>query len=539
MKLNFQFRSHYLLIIIILFLAAFLRLYRIADYMTFLGDEGRDALVVYGILHGKLTLLGPTASVGGFFLGPIYYYFMAPFLWLFNYNPVGPAVMVAVFGIITVWLVYKVGSEFFNPLTGIIAAFFYAISPVVVAYSRSSWNPNLMPFFSLLSLYACYKASIKNNNLLFIISGFLLGIALQLHYLTIFLGVVIGVYIYCEFTLKEYIQKNDLFKKKFVWNIAKRYFFVFCGFLLGWSPFIAFEVRHGFPNIQSIIKFVFLSGDTGTNSNFTQVVTNVFFRLFGRLITAYPPPEQVTVNSSFVTFDMLVGKLTIPVAPWYFFTLILGIFSSVFLLWKLYLSIKEKQKNIQILLLVALWFFVGISLFGFYKKQIYDYYFEFLFPLPFLLIAYFLSFLWENKGKYKLFFGGIFFILFLLNINGVPFRNPPNRQMYQVKYIADFVLSKTNGKPFNFAIISGGNSDHGYRYFLKLSKRDPVEIKKVYEDPNRTSVTDQLFVVCEGPCSPQGDPAWEIAGYGRAEVQEKWPVSVVEVYKLVHYTKDK
>src|ERR1035437_10265433 len=74
-------------IALILILAAFLRLYRIADYMTFLGDEGRDVLTVYGILHGHLTLLGPTSSVGGFFLGPIYYYFMAPFLWLFNDNP--------------------------------------------------------------------------------------------------------------------------------------------------------------------------------------------------------------------------------------------------------------------------------------------------------------------------------------------------------------------------------------------------------------------------------------------------------------------
>jgi len=96
-----------LLLLSILVFAAFLRLYRIQDYMTFLGDEGRDVLVVYNILHGKLTLLGPTASVGGFFLGPIYYYFMAPFLLIFNYNPVGPAVMVALFGIATVWLVYK------------------------------------------------------------------------------------------------------------------------------------------------------------------------------------------------------------------------------------------------------------------------------------------------------------------------------------------------------------------------------------------------------------------------------------------------
>src|SRR5690242_5825225 len=103
-----------ILLFLILCLAAFMRLYRIGDYLTFLGDEGRDVLVVWNILHGHLTLLGPTASVGGFFLGPIYYYFMTPFLWLFNYNPVGPAVMVALIGIATVWLIYFVTSQFFN-----------------------------------------------------------------------------------------------------------------------------------------------------------------------------------------------------------------------------------------------------------------------------------------------------------------------------------------------------------------------------------------------------------------------------------------
>ena len=136
--------------------------------MTFLGDEGRDVLVVYNILHGKLTLLGPTASVGCFFLGPVYYYFMAPFLLIFNYNPVGPAVMVALFGIVTVYLIYKFASEIFNYRVGLISALLYSISPVVIAYSRSSWNPNIFPFFSLLTLYIIYKALVKNNVKLFI-----------------------------------------------------------------------------------------------------------------------------------------------------------------------------------------------------------------------------------------------------------------------------------------------------------------------------------------------------------------------------------
>src|SRR5579863_1405378 len=111
MKLRISLST--ILILLILILAAFLRLYKIGEYMTFLGDEGRDVLVALGILQGHFTLLGPRASAGDFFTGPIYYYMMAPFLWLFHLDPVGPAVMVALFGVATVWLIYYVGKEFF------------------------------------------------------------------------------------------------------------------------------------------------------------------------------------------------------------------------------------------------------------------------------------------------------------------------------------------------------------------------------------------------------------------------------------------
>ena len=113
-------------IIAILCLAAYLRLYKIDQYMTFLGDEGRDVLIVRSmIVDHKWTLLGPTASVGGFFMGPIYYYFMLPFLWAWGLNPVGPAIMVALFGIATVYLIYHACSMMFSKRIGLIASFLY------------------------------------------------------------------------------------------------------------------------------------------------------------------------------------------------------------------------------------------------------------------------------------------------------------------------------------------------------------------------------------------------------------------------------
>src|SRR6266550_6434571 len=102
--MKFKVSFSFFLLILILLLAAFMRLYRISDYMTFLGDEGRDVLVAKGILEGHFTLLGPRSSAGDFFMGPIYYYFITPFLWLWHLDPVGPAVMVAVFGAATVFL---------------------------------------------------------------------------------------------------------------------------------------------------------------------------------------------------------------------------------------------------------------------------------------------------------------------------------------------------------------------------------------------------------------------------------------------------
>jgi 4-amino-4-deoxy-L-arabinose transferase-like glycosyltransferase len=523
-----------LFLILILVVAAFLRLYRVADYMTFLGDEGRDALVVYNILHGNLTLLGPTASVGGFFLGPIYYYFMAPFVWLFNYHPAGAAIMVGLFGTLTVWFVYKLGKEFFDVTTGIIAAILYTISPLVIAYSRSSWNPNLMPIFTIFTLYSLYNALQKKSTKLFLLSGFLFGILMQLHYLATFVGVIMFIYIW----LFAYFSSQLTVKKITV--IIKQLLTVFLGFLFGWSPFLLFEIRHGFPNIRSIFNFVFHSGDTGSNGRFISIIWDVFYRLYGRLITNYPPPEQIS-------------QQTHPDIAWWFYpTLFLALLSSGLLIIRLIKSYTSNKETFLKTLLISLWFFVGILFFGFYKKMIYDYYFGFLFPLSFLFVGYLFSTIFSPSKEYvflhKIYKNIVFniagkiiavstiLLLVYVNIQGMPFKYPPNRQYEQVKKISDFILEKANGKPFNFALITGGNSDFAYRYFFVVAGHEPVTIENSVIDPERKTVTDQLFVICESlPCSPLGHSLWEIAGFGRADVAAKWDVSVVQVWKLVHY----
>lgn len=518
-----------IIILAILLLAAFLRLYRISEYLTFLGDEGRDSMVAWDIGEGvgyllqgnlkaaeeKFTLLGPNSSAGGFFYGPIYYYFITPFLWLFGGDPTGPAVMVALFGVATVYLVYKVGSEFFNRTTGILAALLYAIAPVIIVYSRSSWNPNILPFFSIALLYSLYKAVQQKSRKLFLLTGIFLGISLQLHYLTLFLGTIVLIY-----TILQLYKNKRLLIEYLV--------FILIGFIIGFAPFLLFEVRHSFPNTRALFQFI-LGGEDTSLSPMTLLSTwwEVFQRIYLRLPLNFVDitREQFTRNSFFVA-KYIIG-------------LFMGILATVYFLYT-FVTTKSQKKEYDKKLLIFLWYLVGILLFGIYNDNIYDYHFAFLYPVPFLLLAFLFSYLLSQKNiALKVAGLGLVLFTFYANLIANPLRYTPNDQLGQTRRIAEFVLEKADGKPFNFAIISGNNSDHAYRYFFILDGNEPVTIEDQEKDPERKSITDQLFVVCESlPCDPLHDWVWKIAFFGKyKKIEDKWNVYPVEIYKIVHEPK--
>jgi 4-amino-4-deoxy-L-arabinose transferase-like glycosyltransferase len=497
-------------IVTILIIGAYLRLYKISEYLTFLGDEGRDVLVVKRmIVDGKWTLLGPTASVGGFYMGPIYYYFMLPFLWLWRLDPVGPAIMVALVGIATIYLLYKAGCEIFGRKTGIIASLLYAISPLVIAYSRASWNPNIVPFFSLLLYYLCYRLVAKNQwNLVFWI-GMIFGIGIQLHYTFLFLFPPVALWLFWHGRTKEYLY----------------WYFIGCvGFILGALPFLGFELRHGFANTRGIMSFIFAGKDTGFSfSHFIYNISDIIFRLFGRLELRIPDVGVLLTFASWQRNLWIVGS-------WILALLSIGL--SYVKMRQVELDINRKKA----LMLIFLWLICVLFLFGIYKKSVYDYYFGIIFIIPFLLTTVALEFIDAFRRLGRIIASIVICLLVVLNWEGRPFKYQANNQLGQTKLIASAVLDKAGGKPFNFALITGGNSDHAYRYFLEIWGKSPVTIENPAVDPARKTVTDQLLIVCEYPsCEPLGNSLWEIAGFGRAEIVGVWDVSVIKVYKLVHY----
>ena len=466
--------------------AIFLRFWQIRDYVVFLGDEGRDMMVMREMfIERKLTFLGPTASVGGFYLGPVYYWMAAPFLWLWRFDPVGPSYFVAAIGVATVLLLYKFLKDAVGFWPAILSSSLYATAPLIIRYSRSSWNPNPLPFFSLLLLYFLYLGIKKKRYLYFLLAGAGFGVAIQLHYLATILLAIIGLV----------ILLNTNFKK---WLLI---FIVFiAGVVITFSPFLLFEIRHNFPNFKTILEFVTRGTTVGYQTkNYLWMISN-------------------TGNILFEELTKLKGT---PVTTLIFWILTAG---------GLYGLVKNRQTEKKLIFSIGvIWFLGGLAGLRFYRGQVFDYYFEFMFPAPFLLAGLVFYILRQNFLLRVLSILVTTITVVFFSLNGF-YRYPPNRLIDQTANVADFVIEKSEGKPFNFALISDHNSDHAYRYFLDIRSYQPTELK--------TLITDQLLVVCESKeCAPLGHPIWEIAGFGRGEIAGEWelPNIGIRVFRLIHW----
>lgn len=495
----------YLPIVSILLLAAILRLYRIGDYMTFLGDEGRDALVwLRMVREGKFVLIGPVTSIGNMYLGPLYYYLMLPFFILFQLSPIGPSVGVAVFSLLTILFLWYVVRVWFGELAALCASFFYAISPVVIHHSRSSWNPNVMPFFALLIVWGIWQFWQKRSFVWLIIMGIALAFAVQSHYLGILLLPLI--LLFWAITFWNIRKSKKELRKYFLFSFLSVLAFGFLAVL----PLVWFDLRHNFINLHAFQNFF---GDRQTTVNFKayKAVPNLW------------PLWQMVVERLIVAKEVLLGKIiAIAFLPLLFFYV---------------LRLKANLKK-QALLLVGLWLVIGLVGMGLYKQHIYDHYFGFLFPAVFVILGVILDGLFQQKLLGKAIFMTLILLLVYLNIKNSPINYSPNFQAERVKQVDQKIMAEAGDKSFNFSLIAKQNYEAGYTFYLEYWHQKPKEINA--QQINET-LADQLFVVCEDPvCEPINHPKAEIANFGWAKIEKEWSFPWgVKLFKLVHVQDEK
>jgi 4-amino-4-deoxy-L-arabinose transferase-like glycosyltransferase len=178
---------------VIVLVGIFLRTYHFQSQLRFNNDQARDATVVSNALIGKtaLPLLGPLAGGTSFKLGPAFYYFEIASAKLFGNYPDRLAYPDLVSSILAILLLFFFLRLYFSKGVSLTLTFLFAVSFYGVHYSRFAWNPNSMPFWTLLYIFSLLKffgPSRIPKSVWAMLAGLALGIGVQLH--TLLLGIM-------------------------------------------------------------------------------------------------------------------------------------------------------------------------------------------------------------------------------------------------------------------------------------------------------------------------------------------------------------
>lgn len=477
--------KHIIVFLIILIAGIFLRLYKFREFVEFLGDQGRDAIIIKRIVTLEhFPAIGPTTSIGGVFSGPFFYYLMAPFLLLFMFDPSGLAFGSVVLSIIGLLVSFWIVKREENVFSALIFASLIIFSAVQVEFSRFSWNPNLLPIFSFISLFFLYQVVTAKNILSAILFGMFVSLSIQLHYLG-------GLIILPSLVIlgHMFLTRDDkkIFIRKIVWSITS--------FLLFSSPLIIFDLKHNFLNSQNFIK-VF--------SNPNVVARSSSLNRFLETITA---------------FFSHVTKVAVP--HYIAIFLFLGIF-----LYFIKNRFFEKNIFLRIHVLNFLLFLVTFSFFNSFRHA---HYYGVIYYSFYFIVAY-CAYSFIKKSAFKIPILIVLLALYLfLNAPHYSFLyNEGNNQIEKAKAVAESIIKSNPQHPYQVVGLPYTESVGNIRYFLEIKGFRPLSEESA-------DMPKELYVLCRRKeCNVLNDPQWQIAAFTNKLLAGKWDADEYIIYKIVH-----
>ncbi len=163
-------KSYLLLLILILAgLLRFIGLDKMPPSVT--GDEIQQGYTAYSLLKtgkdewGDILPINPRSF--GDYKPALYSYTLIPFEALFGLNIQAVRMPSALFGTLTVLVIYFLAKELFaSSAIGLMTAFLLSIAPWHVQFSRIGWESNLGTFFFCLAVYYLIKSFANNRYLI-------------------------------------------------------------------------------------------------------------------------------------------------------------------------------------------------------------------------------------------------------------------------------------------------------------------------------------------------------------------------------------
>lgn len=202
----FKKNPHSVIIILILILAAFLRLYNLEITPGWWPDEGVYLNIAGNLAHGKTQMFAFTYPFVPH--PPLFFIVVIPFIKIFGYKILAVRLVSALAGIGIIYVMYLIGKVMNRSITGLIAAFLATILPEMLILSRIGITYHLLILFFALGLYflICYiyQKKVKYFYYAWAVSG--------LAVVTSYMGIVLPIFL---FLYSVYV----FFTKKLKWKI--------------------------------------------------------------------------------------------------------------------------------------------------------------------------------------------------------------------------------------------------------------------------------------------------------------------------------
>lgn len=426
-------KSNLLILLLIILIGLFFRTYAVVERFEFGHDGDLYSWIVKDIVvNHHFRLIGQLTSAPGIFIGGLFYYLLIPFFLLSNMDPIGGIFLSISISLVTLLSYYFVFSRLFNIKVGLITTFLYAIllSPV----NADRWvvptiTSNLWVVWYFYTLINIGRGNFKVLPLL----GVLIGLIWHIHI------ALIPTLIAIPFSI--FLSKKIPNKKQIIIFLISLF--------ISSTPFLLFEIRHNFQQINALVANFITPRDGATGFyKFTLVL------------------EMINKNMNVLLFSPNSFKTTNHIA----FTFLI-LLSGVLLIKKKLLLKKEY-------LIFLAWIFGVIAFFSITSSPISEYYFSNIEILFVCLLGLFLYLIFEFKLIGKILVLSLLFLLLSKNLYSLITKDYYNKGYIEKKSLVDFIDKDSKSKGFpcigiNYITAPGENV--GFRYFIYLKKMYTVD----------------------------------------------------------------
>lgn len=356
----FKFIKDNWVITVIIFAAALIRSWDLADRGILFSDAAKDLLVAKQSVESRnIPLLGIPSSMPEFHQGPLTIWLEMIIYSVFGQNTLAFSTSFVFIGILAVIAVYEYTVVFINKKTALISSALLAFSPLAIAHSRVPYHTNPIPLVIMIYLFAL-QGLWKKGKLGVFWAGLAWIFAMQFELTLFSLGLIIPYIIWRK-------------KIKVDINLISQ---LSAALLLGLLPQIIHDLSHSFDESQ-IGGFILwvgyriasLTGLVGVHQFSIAGATKTF-----SIFTHY-------LNKIFSTQNYLISLL------------FLGLFIATSVL------VFIKRKNLKIGLKIPIIALTLITISYFVYESPSEAYFPPYFPLLSIFIGWGLSQLFHKKEK--------------------------------------------------------------------------------------------------------------------------------------------